>query len=168
MNKKQKSMSTQAGRGRLRRELVRVTEYLVSGGLYFWTGYLIFFIADHYLGWNLFWAKMVSNVVGWSVNYTLQILWVFRNPALSKHRIEVSGKYIFITIVDFFLDYLIVWALAAAGLTPYIGQFVSAGFFTVWNYLWYKFWVFTNRVHRKPKVHPGVPRSNKQTSKRRK
>jgi putative flippase GtrA len=159
MNKNQKSKAEQR---RLRRELVRITEYLVSGGLYFWTGYLIFFIADHYLGWNLFWAKMTANVVGWTVNYMLQIFWVFKNPALSKHRIEVSGKYMFITIVDFFLDYLIVWGLQVVGISPYIGQFLSAGFFTVWNYLWYKFWVFTNRIHRKPKAH------NKQSNKRRK
>jgi hypothetical protein len=27
-------------------------------------------------------------------------------------------------------------------LTPYAGFFASAAFTTVWDYLWYRFWVF--------------------------
>lgn len=137
---------------RLKRELVRIGEYLISGGLYFWTGYLVFFITDSLLGWSLFWAKMTANVIGWTVNFLLQRFWVFRNPELSSHKVEVTGRYIFITLVNFFLDYLIVYALQLAGVTPYIGQFVSAGFFTVWNYIWYKTWVFTTHIHHK--AHP--------------
>lgn len=130
-------------------EVVRVVQYLVSGGLYFWTGYAIFFVCDQFLGFNLWWAKLTANVVGWIVNYLLQRWWVFRNPALAKHRTEVTGRYIVITLVDFVLDYAIVRGLQMVGITPYIGQFVSAGFFTVWNYLWYRSWVFTSRLHRK-------------------
>jgi putative flippase GtrA len=135
-------------RGR-RRELLRITEYLVSGGVYFWSGYAFFFVADQLLGWRLFAAKMSASVFGWMINYLLQRFWVFRDPQLSKHKVEVTGRYMIITLVDFFLDYAIVYGLVQVGITPYIGQFVSSGFFTVWNYLWYKLWVFTNRVHRK-------------------
>jgi putative flippase GtrA len=147
MNKKQKQKK------QFRRESFRFVEYLVSGGVYFWAGYLVFFLADSLLGWGLFAAKMAANVVGWAVNYMLQRFWVFRDPRLSKHKVEVTGRYLFITIVDFFLDYLIVYALQVVGVTPYIGQFASAGFFTVWNYIWYKTWVFTSRMHRK---HPAT------------
>jgi len=139
-------------------ELIRIVEYLVSGGLYFWTGYGVFFICDHFLGFNLWWAKLTANLVGWTVNYLLQRLWVFRNPALAKHRVEVTGRYVVITLVDFVLDYAIVRGLQAVGITPYIGQFASAGFFTVWNYLWYRSWVFTSRVHRRHRKAKGVRR----------
>lgn len=133
------------------RELIRIAEYMVSGGLYFWTGYLIFFVCDKGLGWNLWWAKLTANLVGWTVNYLLQRYWAFRNPALAKQNVEVTGRYIIITLVDFVLDYFIVAGLKALGITPYIGQFVSSGFFTVWNYFWYRNWVFANRVHRRHK-----------------
>jgi putative flippase GtrA len=125
-----------------RREVRRITEYIVSGGAYFWTGYIFFFVAYRSLHWGLFWAKISADVVGWVVNYGLQRYWVFNSPALSKHRVDVTKRYLIITGVDFLLDYLIVRELNVAGLTPYLGQFVSAGFFTVWNYLWYKLWVF--------------------------
>jgi putative flippase GtrA len=145
---------------RLRRELVRIGEYLVSGGLYFWTGYAVFFVADKFLGFNLFWAKLAANLCGWTVNYLLQRFWVFNNPRLTKHKVDVTGRYMVITLVNFGLDYLIVAGLKQLGISPYIGQFVSAGFFTVWNYIWYKTWVFAAHVHHRP-------RSNTKRSKRR-
>lgn len=122
--------------------LVQFVQYMVSGGLYFWTGYLVFFVCYSLSHWTLWWAKITADVIGWAVNYGLQRFWVFSGPTLSEHRIEVTGRYAIVTIVDFLLDYLIVRELKVIGITPYIGQFISAGFFTVWNYIWYRWWVF--------------------------
>lgn len=131
------------------RELKRFTEYMISGGAYFWSGYATFFLIDKGLGLAFFWAKSVSTLVGWTVNYLLQRYWVFNNPKLKKHQTEVTGRYTFITLLDFVLDYFIVYYLKVFGVTPYIGQFVSSGFFTVWNYLWYKLWVFPEKFKKK-------------------
>lgn len=125
-----------------RKLIVQFVEYMISGGAYFWSGYLVFFIADKGLHLNLWWAKLLANVVGWVINFVLQRFWVFRNPSARSHMAETGARYIFITLINFVLDYLIVAALKSVGLTPYLGQFVSSGFFTVWNYLWYRFWVF--------------------------
>jgi putative flippase GtrA len=122
--------------------LVQFVEYMVSGGVYFWSGYLAFYIFWSVLHWSLWWAKILADIVGWSVNYGLQRFWVFSNPELSEHRVEVTGRYAAITLVDFLLDYLIVRELKVIGISPYIGQFISAGFFTFWNYAWYRWWVF--------------------------
>ena len=125
-----------------RSEIVRIVQYMISGGAYFWSGYFIFFIADQFLGLNLWWAKLAANLTGWTVNYLLQRYWVFNSDKLKDKQTQVTGRYIALTALNFILDYLIVRGLKSLGLTPYLGQFVSAGFFTVWNYLWYKFWVF--------------------------
>ncbi len=122
---------------------------MISGGAYFWSGYAMFFVLDQTFGLDLWWAKLLANITGWSVNYTLQRYWVFRNPGLAQHQTEVTGRYILITLVDFIIDFMIVAGLKEAGITPYIGQFVSSGFFTVWNYLWYKYWVFPQRFTKK-------------------
>lgn len=131
-----------------KREVKRITEYLVSGGAYFWSGYLMFWFIDKGLGAEFVWAKTVSMVFGWTVNYILQRYWVFNNPKLAKHQTEVTGRYIGLSLANFVIDYFIVLALKDAGLTPYLGQFVAAGFFTVWNYLWYKFYVFPEKYPR--------------------
>ena len=139
------------------REVKRITEYMISGGAYFWTGYLVFFLIDKGLHGSFFWAKSVSTLAGWTVNFLLQRYWVFNNPKLRKHQTEVTGRYAIITLADFVIDYFLVLGLKNIGITPYIGQFVSSGFFTVWNYLWYKFWVFPEKFARK-KAKVTVPR----------
>ena len=138
-------------------EIKRITEYFISGGAYFWVGYLVFFGLDKGLGLSLWWAKLSANVTGWLVNYGLQRYWVFNNPKLKKHQTQVTGRYVVITLVDFVLDYFIVAGLKSIGVTPYIGQFASSGFFTVWNYIWYKYWVFNDKF-RGVKTHITVPR----------
>lgn len=131
-----------------RRALIRqFAEYMVSGGVYFWAGYAVFFVADSIIGLDLWWAKLLSNVIGWTLNYLLQRYWVFRNPSMQHHRPDVTVKYAIITLVNFLLDYAIIWMLREFGISPYLGQFLSAGFFTAWNFLWYRLWVFTNKTH---------------------
>lgn len=131
-----------------KREVRRITEYMISGGAYFWSGYATFFFADKVFHLNLWWAKLIANIVGWLVNYALQRYWVFNNPKLAKHQLDVTRRYIIITLSNFVIDYLIVQGLKNIGITPYIGQFISAGFFTVWNYLWYRYWVFPEKFPR--------------------
>lgn len=137
-----------------RHDIRQAVEYMISGGAYFWTGYGVFFVCDRIFHLNLWWAKLAANVVGWIVNYLLQRYWVFKNPKLQNHQTEVTTRYAIITLADFVIDYLIVAALKSIGLTPYLGQFVSSGFFTVWNYLWYRFWVFPDKF--KEKKHKPV------------
>jgi len=136
-------------RKKQKREIRRITEYMISGGAYFWSGYLMFFVMDKGFHLSLWWAKLASNLTGWIVNYLLQRYWVFRNPKLAKHQQEVTERYMILTGVNFVVDYLIVAGLKSIGITPYIGQFVSSAFFTVWNYFWYRFWVFPDKYPRK-------------------
>lgn len=126
--------------------LLQFVEYLISGGAYFWVGYLILDYLYYKAHWSLWWATILSNVVGWTVNFVLQRFWVFNNQALKDHKTQVTGRYIFITLVDFVLNYFILYGLKAVGITPAIGQFISSAFFTVWNWFWYKLWVFPEHM----------------------
>lgn len=136
--KKPKSLRTQ------------LAEYFVAGGAFFWSGYIAFAIFDSVFHWPLFIAKQTANLIGLTVNYVLEDRWVFKH---GKARIPYdrrrTTRYIIITIVNFGIDYLIVLGLKDIGITPYLGQFVSAGFFTIWNFLWYKYWVFAHHPSRK-------------------
>lgn len=130
--------------------LRQIAEYMVAGGAFFWSGYAAFAIFDAILHWPLFIAKELANIIGLTVNYILEDQWVFKK---GNSRIPYDKRrtlrYIIITIVNFGIDYLIVSELKQEGVTPYIGQFLSAGFFTVWNFLWYKYWVFAHTPTRK-------------------
>lgn len=131
------------------REVKRITEYMISGGAFFWSGYATFFVMDRLLGFNLLIATSIAYMVGWTINFLLQRYWVFNNPKLAKHQLEVTGRYLAISAANLVINYVILRSLDLAGITPYIGQFVSAGFFTVWNYLWYRLWVFPTKFGRR-------------------
>jgi putative flippase GtrA len=135
-----------------RKTLIQLIEYMISGGAYFWSGYALFAYLWSGLHWSLWWATITSNVFGWSVNYVLQRYWVFANKNLKDHQTQVTSRYIIITLVDFVLNYFILYGLRQIGITPYIGQFISSGFFTIWNYLWYRYWVFPERIKRQKTI----------------
>jgi putative flippase GtrA len=134
------------------RVIIQFVEYMVSGGVYFWVGYLILDYLYYILHWNLWWATIVSNVVGWTVNFIMQRFWVFNNKTLKSHQTQVTGRYTFITLLDFVLNYFILYGLRQIGITPAIGQFISSAFFTIWNWFWYKFWVFPDNFKKKKTI----------------
>jgi putative flippase GtrA len=116
-------------------------KYMVGGSLYFWSGYAVFAICYSAFHWHWFWAKVLADIIGWSLNYVVQRFWAFG----SQHHLsemQHAGRYVFIESIGFVLDYLIIGGLNAIGITPYIGFFISSAFFTVWSWFWYKYWVF--------------------------
>ncbi len=126
-----------------RNEIKRLLAYSITGGAWFWSGYLTFAVLYSGLGWSLWWAKLIANFVGIAVNFVLERTWVFNRGRRNKRLTVVTERYILLTIINLGIDYLIVKSLQDYfGVTPYIGQFVSAGFFYGWNYMWYKYWVF--------------------------
>jgi len=116
-------------------------KYLVGGSLYFWVGYAIFAICYSGLHWNWFPSKILSDAIGWTLNYLVQRFWAFKDR-VSLSEMQHAGRYIFIESIGFVMDYLLIWGLKSIGITPYIGFFISGIFFTFWSFLWYKYWVF--------------------------
>ena len=108
----------------------RFAKYLAGGSLYFWTGYAVFAICYSVLKWDWLPSKILSDAIGWSLNYVVQRFWAFGDQ---HHLTEMqhAGRYLFIESIGFVLDYLIIWGLKAIGITPYVGFFISAGIFTV-------------------------------------
>src|SRR6202042_894127 len=51
--------------------------YIVGGSIYFWVGYGLFALGYSALHWWWLWAKLLGDVVGWSLNYVVQRYWAF-------------------------------------------------------------------------------------------
>ncbi len=134
-----------------RRELTRLVEYSVSGGVWFWSGYVLIVTLDNHIG--LFWANLVGNGVGISLNFLLERYWVFKTKRLATLALATKRYVIYTALNAFLLNYLILKGLQQVDIQPEIGQFIAAGFFTVWNYLWYKAWVFKGMEHPKRIQH---------------
>ncbi len=127
----------------IRRKLVlQFLEYLVGGGVYFWSGLAVFAVLYSGFHWHWLISKMFADIIGWTLNYLIQRYWAFNDRRLAKYEGRVRFRYILINAIDFIFDYGIVATLKHLGYSPYMGFFVSALFTTVWDYLWYRFWVF--------------------------
>lgn len=132
-------------------EARRILEYVVTGGAWFWSGYAMFALCYSVFNLDIVPAKIISYSFGLIVNFILERFWVFDSRDARRSLDKVTTRYILLSGVNLVIDTLIVWSLSRAGVTPYIGQFISAGFFTVWNYLWYKLWVFAHKDPPKPR-----------------
>lgn len=128
-------------------EITRAIEYLVSGGAWFWSGYVIIVLLDDVM--PLFWANFIGNAVGLTINYLLNRYWVFGNKKQQKSPTSAIRYAIYTIINAFGLNYLILLVLRRNGIEPEIGQFVASGFFTVWNYFWYKHYVFVDHPQKR-------------------
>lgn len=103
------------------------------------------------LGLDIVPAKIISYLFGLIVNFVLERLWVFNDRKARKELDTVTVRYVILSAVNLAIDTGIVWGLSRVGISPYIGQFASAGFFTIWNYVWYKLWVFARGATPQPK-----------------
>lgn len=120
--------------------MTQIAEYIVAGGAWFWSGYVIIVFLDDKI--PLFWANFIGNLVGLSINFLLERYWVFRTKSAASLT-TATWRYVAYTAFNaFLLNYLILQVLKNIGIDPAIGQFVAAAFFTVWNFFWYRAWVF--------------------------
>jgi putative flippase GtrA len=145
-------------KNKTRKLLIQLTEYMISGGAWFWVGYASFAFLDLVLGVTFWTAKISSYLIGASINFLLQRYWVFRVRKNTQKQVGNAAKrYYGLMVVNFVLDQGIVGGLRELGVTPYIGQFISAGFFTVWNWLWYSLWVFKKQKKQPALVKQHAP-----------
>jgi putative flippase GtrA len=126
------------------KEVQRFVKYWLGGGVYFWLGYAVFAICYGLLKWNWLPSKMLADGIGWTTNYFIQRFWAFSDQ-VHLSEMQHAGRYIFIESIGFVLDYLMIWGLKSIGITPYIGFFITSGFFTIWSWFWYKYWVFPDK-----------------------
>lgn len=127
-----------------RKELTRIGEYLVGGGLWFWSGYIIIVLLYGHL--PLFWVNFIGNAVGITLNFLVERYWAFKSSRPTTLFVATKRYIIYTVLNAFLLNYLILAFLNnKLNIPPSIGQFIAAGFFTVWNYFWYKYWVFKGK-----------------------
>lgn len=132
-----------AAQGR-RTLIAQIGKYLIGGGVYFWVGYGVFALLYSGIGLSWLWAKIGGDIVGRTCEYALQRHWTFRSQTTAPgHYLRRYGGLVLINTA---IDYAIVGGAHRLGISPYVGIFISASFFTVWNYVWYRWWVFRKKV----------------------
>jgi putative flippase GtrA len=131
-------------------EVVRFLQYSIGGSAQFWSGYGAFAFLDLALHVPFWPNKIFAYFFGVTINFAVERFWVFKVKKVSKRQVKKSAqRYYSLMFIDFLLDLAIVGGLRQIGISPYLGQFASAGFFVFWNYIIFKIWVFHDRLSRR-------------------
>ena len=91
-----------------RQEVIRFLRSYVGGTVYFWSGYAVFAALYSGFGWDWLYAKIVCDIVGFSLNYLVQRFWAFSDMATGHKEQAMAGKFSFISVVGIGLDYAII------------------------------------------------------------
>lgn len=117
--------------------------YFNFGGIaFFVSGYAVFALL--YGVFNVHWliAKGIADLIGWTLNYLIQRYLAFRKESKDIPQKKLLKKYVSFSLLNVLIDYALVGGLKLLGVSPFFGLWISSLFFTVWKYIWYKWWVF--------------------------
>ncbi len=118
-------------------QIIKFIKYSLGGAAYFVIAWIIITFGTKYIG--LWWSNIIGNLLGILVNYLMQQFWAFGD---GRNIFNSGWKFVLITAVNLVLSYYILKFQTDNGIPLWLAQFVSAGFFSIWNWLWYKYWVF--------------------------
>jgi len=88
-------------------------------------------------------AYPVASILAHFLFFVADKEWVFAEGGKRRKTRDELTRFIVFMGFNYIINLAIIFALKKEfGISPYVGQFVSAGFFTFWNYIGLKYWVF--------------------------
>lgn len=128
--------------------LIQFIKLQLAGNILFWGTYIGFFLLHELALWSELAALATASIIAHILFFIADSEWVFDEKG---QRHKTSGelvRFIIFMGINYFINLGIIAGLSYYfGITPYIGQFVAALFFTFWTFIGLKYWVF-----RKPKA----------------
>ena len=120
----------------------------LAGNVLFWGTYLGYFAFDKVFHWPEFIALATASIIAHVLFFIVDKEWVFVDKTGRRKATNEIIRFIAFMGFNYVLNLTIIELLSVyAGLSPYVGQFVAAIFFTLWNYAGLKFWVFQVPQH---------------------
>lgn len=120
----------------------------LAGNILFWVTYLGGAFLHEVLGWSNTAAIPTASIVAHLLFFFANKNWVFSTKTGKQKTNDEIMRFVIFMGFNYFLNLTIVLGLERyLSITPYIGQFISAFFFTFWTWLGLKFWVFRHIRH---------------------
>lgn len=147
--------------------LIQFIKLQLAGNILFWGTYLGYFVLDKWALWPHMAALVTASLVAHSLFFIANKEWVFSSDTGQQKTMGEAIRFAIFMGLNFFINIGIITGLDVFfGITPYVGQFIAALFFTVWTWLGLKYWVFYRTYpHTR---HHSLYAKRKQHAKRRK
>jgi putative flippase GtrA len=143
--------------------LIQFVKLQLAGNILFWGTYIGFFLLHEIALWPEFAALATASIIAHILFFIADSEWVFDEKGQRRKTPGELIRFIIFMGINYFINLGIIAGLSHYfAITPYIGQFVAALFFTFWTFIGLKYWVF-----RKPRVksRKGASRGGRKSSK---
>jgi putative flippase GtrA len=115
----------------------------VAGNILFWVTYGSYFVFDAVARIPYPISFVMATIAGNIVFFMVDRQWIYNSHNGKRKSSQEIVRFILFMILNYFINLFIVQLLKDTfDISPYVGQFVAAAFFTVWTFLGLHFWVF--------------------------
>jgi putative flippase GtrA len=127
---------------------VQFVKLQLAGNVLFWGTYIGFFVLHELVNLPQFTALASASIIAHALFFLINSEWVFDARGENHKTSGEIVRFILFMGLNFFINLGIITALSTyLDVTPYIGQFVAAAFFTFWTFIGLKYWVFQEAHH---------------------
>lgn len=115
----------------------------IAGNIPFWGTYALFALFDKTFGIKTQTALLVATILAYFAFFIVSDVWVFNKTRGQRNKSTVMTRFIIFMSITALLTFNITIQLKELfGISPYIGQFISAALSITWTFIGFKFWVF--------------------------
>jgi putative flippase GtrA len=128
--------------------LIQFVKLNLAANILFWGTYAGFAVFDRLLGWEELPALATASILAHILFFIVDKNWVFVDKTGRRKTRDELVKFAIFMGFSYILNIAIIRGLSEyAGISPYIGQFIAAGFFVFWNFIGLRWWVFREMRH---------------------
>ena len=125
---------------RIKKILIRIYHYLVSGGIGIMTEYLMIFLLVEFVGLYYLLGETIATLTGTSINFLIQKKWTFRKK---KSWLDSAVKYTTVLLFNYCFTIGVMFVTVDFFEWHYlISKSVALFFIIIWNYFLYKNYVY--------------------------
>lgn len=115
----------------------------IAGNIPFWGTYFLFALLDKVFYAQTMPALFVSTIAAYTLFFIVSDWWVFSKSRGQRKKTTNIWRFIVFMSITALLTFNITIQLDEIfSISPYIGQFISAGISISWTFIGLKFWVF--------------------------
>jgi putative flippase GtrA len=124
--------------------LIEFVKLQLAGNILFWGTYFGFFMLYEVANWTEVASLAIASVIAHIAFFIVNSEWVFDEKGQRRKSKGELTRFILFMGLNYFINLGIIYGLSRyLDITPYIGQFIAALFFTLWTFLGLKYWVFS-------------------------
>lgn len=129
--------------------LIQFIKLQVAGNILFWGTYIGYPIFHEWLKWPELSALATASIIAHVLFFIADSEWVFNEKGKKGSNRKTANeltRFVAFMGLNYFINLAIIAGLSKYfDISPYIGQFISALFFVLWNFIGLKYWVFQER-----------------------